>query len=86
MLEAGIDVSDIEYLRISETKLDFYHEGFSDYCLHLYCYFHNVSADMSSGFLQVFVELGNLNGTSNYVHYWIHGGRLLIYEYIRIYI
>ena len=44
----------------------------SDYCLHLYCYFHHVSADMSSGLLQVFVELGNLHGTSNYVFYWIH--------------
>ena len=32
-------------------------KGFLDYCL--YCYFHNVSADMSSGLLQVFVELGN---------------------------
>ena len=51
--------------------LVFYHKGFSDYCLHLYCYFHNVSADMSSGFLQVFVELRNLHGTSNYVLYWI---------------
>ena len=30
---------------------------------------------MSSGLLQVFVELGNLHGTSNYVLYWIHGGR-----------
>ena len=41
-------------------KLDeFYHKGFSDYCLHLYCYFNNVSADLSSGLLQVFVELGN---------------------------
>ena len=39
---------------------------FLDYCLHLYCYFHNVSADMSSSLLQVFVELGNLHGTSNY--------------------
>ena len=29
----------------------------SDYSLHL-CYFHKVSADMSSGLLQVFVELG----------------------------
>ena len=27
--------------------------------------FHNVSADISSSFLQVFVELGNLYGTSN---------------------
>ena len=27
---------------------------------------------MSSGLLQVFVELGNLRGTSNYVLYWIH--------------
>ena len=54
----------------------FYYEGFSDYCLHLYCYFHNISADMSSGLLQVFVKLGNLHGTLNYVFYWIHGGRL----------
>ena len=36
-------------------------------------FFHNVSADMSSGLLQVFVELGNLHGTSNYVLYWIYG-------------
>ena len=42
-----------------------------DYCLHLYCYFHNVSADMSSG-LQVFVKLGNLHRTSNYIRYWIY--------------
>ena len=28
---------------------------------------------MSSGLLQVFVELGSLHGTSNYVLYWIHG-------------
>ena len=31
---------------------------------------------MSSGLLQVFVELENLHGTSNYVLYWNHGGRL----------
>ena len=55
------------------TIFPLYHEGFSDYCLHLKSYFHNVSANMSSGFLQVFVELGNLHGTSNYVLYWIHG-------------
>ena len=36
-------------------------EGFSDYCLHLHCYYHNVSADMSSDLLQVFVVLGNLH-------------------------
>ena len=47
--------------------LDFYHEGFSDYCLPLYCNFLNLSADMSSGLLQVFVKLRNLHGTSNYV-------------------
>ena len=29
---------------------------------------------MSSGLLQVFFELTNLHGTSNYVLYWIHGG------------
>ena len=28
---------------------------------------------MSPGFLQVFVELGNLDGTSNYFLYRIHG-------------
>ena len=28
---------------------------------------------MSSGLLQVFVELGNLHETSNYVLYWIYG-------------
>ena len=28
---------------------------------------------MRSGLLHVFVELGNLHGTSNYVLYWIHG-------------
>ena len=34
---------------------------FSDFCLHLYCYIRNVSADVSSGLLQVFlVELENL--------------------------
>ena len=42
------------------NKINFYHWRFSDYCLHLYCYFYHVSADMSSGLLQVFVELGNL--------------------------
>ena len=42
----------------------FYHSEFSDYGLHLYCYILNVSADMSSGPLSVFlVELGNLHGT-----------------------
>ena len=29
---------------------------------------------MSSGLLQVFVELRNLHRTSNYILYWIHGG------------
>ena len=39
---------------ISETKLgDFYHSRFSDYCLHLYCFIQNVSADMSTGLLHV---------------------------------
>ena len=51
---------------ISATKLDdFYHSGFSDHCLKLYCYIHNISADISSGLLQVFVEFGSLHGTSN---------------------
>ena len=31
---------------------------------------------MSSDLLQVFVNLGKLHGTSNYVLYWIHGSSL----------
>ena len=59
---------------IFETGLvDFYRSGFSNYCLHLYYYIHNVSADMSSGLLQVFVELGSLHGTSNHILFLIHG-------------
>ena len=42
--------------------LIFIFKCFSDYCLCLYCYFYYVSADMSSGLLQVFVELGKLQG------------------------
>ena len=33
--------------------------------IHFYCYFHNVSADMSSDLLQVIVELGNLHSVAN---------------------
>ena len=54
---------------IKTENLDFYHKRFSNYCLHLYCYIHNVLADMSSNILQVFVKLGNLHGTSNYALY-----------------
>ena len=36
---------------------------------------------MSSCLLQVFVELGNLHGTSNYVLYWIHGRRLFWFRW-----
>ena len=64
------------FKKIKTSIEHFYHLGFLENCLHLYCYFHNVSVDMSSGLLQVFVELGNLHGTSNYILYWIHGGRL----------
>ena len=32
--------------------------GLSDYCLHLYCYFHNVSADMSPVFFRCFSNSG----------------------------
>ena len=40
----------------------FYHSEFLGYCLHLHYYIPNVSADMSLGFLQVFlVELGSLH-------------------------
>ena len=55
-----------------------YRSGFLDYCLHLYCYVHNVLADMSSGLLQMFVEHRNLHGTLNHVLYLIHGGLLVL--------
>ena len=56
-------------VRISQTRLDdFYNSGLSDYCLHPYYYIHYVSADVSSGRLQVFlVVLKNLHGTSNHI-------------------
>ena len=51
---------------IFETNLDdICHLRLLNYCLHLYFYSHNVSADMSSGLIQVFVELGRLHRTSN---------------------
>ena len=52
----------------------FYNSVFSDYCLHLHGYIHNVSVDMSSGFLQEFlVELESQHWTSNHVLHLIHG-------------
>ena len=43
---------------IFETELDdFYYSGFSDYCLHLYCYIHNISASMSSGLLLILINI-----------------------------
>ena len=38
--------------------------------------FLQLFGDISSSLLQLFVELGNLDGTSNYVLYWIHAGCL----------
>ena len=65
---------------ISVTRLDdFYHSAFRDFCLHLYCYIHNVWAEMSSGLLLVFpVELGTLHGTLIHVFYLIHGRMLAL--------
>ena len=37
---------------------DFYPSGFSDYCLHLYCYIPNISTDISSQVLQETPEEG----------------------------
>ena len=40
---------------ISGTERDrFYHWWFSKYCLHLYCYFHDVSGDKSSSYLYTY--------------------------------
>ena len=42
---------------ISEMTLDdFYHSGFSDYHLYLYCYIHNILADVSPPFFRCFLS------------------------------
>ena len=48
-------------------------KGFRTIVFIFHCYFHNVSVDMSSGLLQLFGELRNLHGTSNYALYWTTG-------------
>ena len=56
----------------AQNNITNYYSGFSDY------YIHYVSADMSSGHLQMFlVEHGSLHGTSNHVLYLIHERWLL---------
>ena len=72
IFRTNIRTRKLRNLLLKLFKLIFIIKGF----LPLYCFFHNVSADMSSDLLQVFVEFGNLQGTSNYVLYWIHGGHL----------
>ena len=56
-------------------KLDnFYHSEYLEYCLHLHCNVHYVSADASFGLLQVFhVELGSPHRTSSRTFYLIQG-------------
>ena len=53
---------------------NFYHLKYSDYCLHLHCYTHNVSANMSFNLLVFHVEFGDLHRTLNCTVYLIHGG------------
>ena len=66
---------------VNKTEF-FYRSGFSDYYLHLYCYIHNVLADVFSGFLQVFlIELRSQHGTSNQVLYLNHECSLTITGY-----
>ena len=72
---------------LSKTlRRDWWFLSFSDYCLHLYYYFYNVSADRSSGLLQSFVELYVL--TYIYICIYIRtlSSRVYIYIYIYIYI
>ena len=69
--------------------------NYSDYCPHLYCYLYNVSANVPTGILQVFlVGLGNLlfelenlvvvirsdHGTLNLTLYSVHGGILFSFR------
>ena len=70
--------SKILSVKISVMKLDnFYHLEYSDYWPHLYCYTHNVLADISFSLLQVFhVKLRSQHKTLNWILYLIHRGRL----------
>ena len=66
------------FVWISEMKLDNYHFlKYLCYWPHLYCYNHNISADMFFGLLQVFhVKLGSPHRISNWTLYLNHRGRL----------
>ena len=54
---------------------NFYNIMCSDYCLYLYCYIHNVSANASFNILLAFL-VGSLHRTSNRNLYLIHTGSL----------
>ena len=54
----------------SMNCLNFLNEAwyFLSFCLYHFCYIHNVSADVSFGFLQVFhVEFGSFHETESFI-------------------
>ena len=61
--------------------ISFYHLEYSDYCLYLHCYTHNVLVDMFCDLLQVCcVKLGSLHRTLIWTLYLIYGSRLFSYD------
>ena len=63
----------------------FYYSGFSDYCLHLYCYIHNVSVGMSSSLLLVFlIEFRTLHRTSIHILYLITCSDSVIHNRVQV--
>ena len=65
----------LEFYRTGINKHFKNHLEYSDFCLHVYCYIHNILAVASIGLLQVLlVEIGSLHGTSKRTLYLIHEG------------
>ena len=64
--------------RVKEIFLKVWIWGFRT-CFHLYCYINNISADVSSGLLKVFlVKLGSLLRTLNHTLYLFFAGWALV--------
>ena len=56
-----------------------YHFEYANYYRHLYCYIHNILADVSVGLPHVFlVKLRSPHGTCLRTVYLIHGGQIVL--------
>ena len=64
---------------------DYYFLEYKDYCSHLYCYNHNISADMSFDLLQVFhVKLGSPHRILNWTLYLNHRSGYVNHDWVQV--